>query len=46
VKKRVERDGFCRCMTSKLNYFLPHDTKGRVKIRAWACHGFLTGPDL
>ena len=31
VKKCVERDGFCRCLTSKLDYFLPRDTKGQEK---------------
>jgi len=27
----MERDGFCRIVTSKLNYFLPRDTKGQEK---------------
>jgi len=25
----MERDGFCRSVTSKLNYFLPRETKGQ-----------------
>jgi len=39
----MERDGFCRSVRSKLNYFLPRDAKGQEKIRACACHGFQTG---
>jgi len=27
----MEPDGFCRSVTSKLNYFLPRDTKGQGK---------------
>jgi len=27
----MERDGFCRSVTSKLNYFLPRGTKGQEK---------------
>jgi len=27
----MERDGFCRSVTSKLNYFLPRDTKDKEK---------------
>jgi len=27
----MERDGFCRSVRSKLNYFLPRDTKGQEK---------------
>jgi len=32
MKKCMERDSFCRCVTSKLNYFLPRATKGQEKI--------------
>jgi len=38
----MERDGFCRNLTSKLNYFLPGDTKVQEKNRACTCHGFQT----
>jgi len=27
----MERDGFCRSVTSKLNYFVTRDTKGHEK---------------
>jgi len=30
-------------VTSKLNYFLPRESKGQEKNRACACHGFQTG---
>jgi len=38
VKKCMERDGFCRSVTSNLNYFFPRDTKGQEKkiVRALA----------
>jgi len=39
----MERDGFCRSVTSKLNYFLPRETEGQDKNRACTCHGFQTG---
>jgi len=29
----MERDGFYRSLTSKLNYFLPGDTKSQEKNR-------------
>jgi len=31
VKKCMERDGFCRSVTSQLNCFLPRDTKCQKK---------------
>jgi len=39
----MERDGFCRSVTSEVNYFLQRDTKGQEKNLAYACHGFQTG---
>ena len=42
VKKYMERDGFCRSVTSKLNYFLPRDIKGK-KNRVYVYHGFQSG---